>query len=119
MFWSGNCGNRGNRANKALKLQQSLVPTFGVFGSHSSHFPFCIGKLPTLFFKDFFKKPKYYHNAYFLCIFTLISTIINELRQYHYYALLNCISQVVLKPPNVVTYFSKILLFFVCRRKFL
>ena len=41
IFWSGNRGNCGNRANKALKLQQSLVPTFGVFGSHSSHFPFC------------------------------------------------------------------------------
>jgi len=42
IFWSGNRGNCGNQGSKALKLQQSLVPTFIVFGSHSP----CMLKIP-------------------------------------------------------------------------
>lgn len=101
IFWSGNRGNCGNQVNKVLKLQQSSVPTFGVFGSHSSHFPFCIDKLPTLFFKDFFEKPKYYRNAYFLCSFALISAVINELRQYHRNDVLKSLIPSCIKPPDI------------------
>ena len=53
IFFSGNNGNSGNNPIKVLKLQQSFVTTFGVFCYHCYHFPFCIDKLPTLFFKDF------------------------------------------------------------------
>ena len=56
IFWSGNSGNSGNRHKKALQNNMLSVPTClknRQFCSHCSHFPFCIGKLPTLFFKDF------------------------------------------------------------------
>ncbi len=53
IFWRGNKGNMGNNVYQILKLQQSKIPTFGVFNSPYSPFPFCINKLPTLFFKDF------------------------------------------------------------------
>ena len=119
MFWSGNSGNSGNNADQALKLQQRKIPTFIVFDSHYSHFPFCIDKLPALFFKDFFEKPKYYRNAYFLCIFTLISVVINKLRQYHRNDDLGLITLSCIKPPNTQILFSKIFSFLVYRREFL
>lgn len=53
IFLRGNRGNRGNNATKPLKLQQSTVPHFSVFCSPCSPFPFCVGKLTTLFFKGF------------------------------------------------------------------
>ena len=119
IFWSGNCGNRGNRAYKLLKLQQSLVPTFYVFGSHSSHFSFWQQKFDTLFFNDFLEKPKYYHNAYFLCIFTLISIVTNKLQQYHRNDDLELITLSCIKPPDTVMCFKNYLCFLVCRREFL
>lgn len=99
MFWSGNRGNRGNRANKALKLQQSLVPTFGVFGSHSSHFPFCIGKLPTLFFKDFLFKVYISEDIYRyplnLLIFKWLQTLTLYFRGY-----IKLLTSDCFKPPD-------------------
>lgn len=75
MFWSGNCGNRGNWANKVLKLQQSLVPTFGVFGSHSSHFPFCLTNLTHCFLRIFSRNlratAKFYSTYAWRSIFAL------------------------------------------------
>jgi len=112
IFWSGNSGNSGNKPNKPLKLQQSLVPTFSVFNSHYSHFPFCIVKLTPLFFKDFFKKPKYYHNAYFLCSFTLISIVINKSQQYHRNDDLELITLSCIKPPDTGMCFKNYLCFF-------
>lgn len=53
IFWSGNSGNSGNKPNKPLKLQQSLVPTFSVFNSHYSHFPFCQTNLVHCFLRIF------------------------------------------------------------------
>lgn len=56
LFWRGNQGNLGNLPLYNLKSQQIAVPHFGRFGSPSSPFSFCIGKLPPLFFKAFLKK---------------------------------------------------------------
>lgn len=122
IFWSGKSGKSGKGHKKTLQNNILLIPTClknRQFPSHHSHFPFCVDKLPTLFFNGFFEKPKYYRNAYFLCIFTLISVVINKLQQYHRNVILFSYLGLHLKPPNMVAYFSKILLFFVCRRKFL
>ena len=119
IFWSGNSGNSGNNADQALKIQQRKIPTFIVFDSHYSHFSFWQQKLDTLFFNDFLEKPKYYRNAYFLCIFTLISVVINKLRQYHRNDDLDLITLSCIKPPNTQILFSKIFSFLVYRREFL
>lgn len=101
MFFSGNSGNSGNNPIKALKIQQSFVTTFDVFCYHCYHFPFYVDKLPALFLKDFFEKPKYYRNAYFLCSFTLILSVLNELRQYHRNDLQDPHIPSCIKPPGI------------------
>lgn len=119
IFWRGNKGNKGNRANKVLKLQQSFVPHFSVFCSPCSPYSFWLDKLSALFLKDFFEKPKYYHNAYFLCSFTLISDIFNKLRQYHRNDVSKLLIPSCIKPPDILFFLSRIFMFFVCERKFL
>lgn len=101
IFWRGNKGNKGNNADKSLKLQQNKIPPFSVFNSPYSPFSFCVDKLPTLFFNGFFEKPKYYRNAYFLCSFSLISDVFNELRQYRRNAVLKSLIPSCIKPPDI------------------
>lgn len=119
MFFSGNSGNSGNKPLKSLKYNNMCVTKNTEICYHCYHFSFWQQKLDTLFFNDFLEKPKYYRNAYFLCIFTLILVVINKLQQYHRNVMLFSYLGLHLKPPNMIAYFSKILLFFVCRRKFL
>lgn len=78
MFWSGNSGNSGNNADQALKLQQRKIPTFIVFDSHYSHFPFCLTNLTRCFLRIFLDIHTVYSNIQlYLLIYSQINANCN------------------------------------------